>query len=151
MQIISNMALISINETMIVQLVSFLFFMFVMDRIMFRPLKASMEERDAYISGLDQEIRDTRKKMEDMLKSLKQKEKTVRSDANEMRMNLEEEGSRKAAELHDDLMKTISALRQETEADVARQIAEARKHLQKESEILAVTVMEKVLNRRLAS
>lgn len=151
MQIISNTALISINETMFIQLVSFLIFVFIINRVMFRPLKASMEERETYISGLDQDINDTQKKMEEILKELKKKEKAARLDANEIRMVLEDEGNRKAVELHDELMKNISDLRQKTEAEVARQIAEARKHLQKESEVLAVTVMEKVLNRRLAS
>lgn len=150
MQIISNIALISINETLFVQLVSFLFFMFVINRIMFRPLRSAMQERDSYIEGLDQEIGETRKKMEDILKSLKKKEETVRREALDIRMGLEEDGSRKAVELHEELMKNISDLRQKTEADVTLQLAEARKHLQKESEVLAVTVMEKVLNRRLA-
>ncbi len=151
MQIISNTALISINETMFIQLVSFLIFVFVINRVMFRPLKASMDERETYISGLDHDIHDTQKKMEEILKELKKKEKAARFDAHEIRMGLEDEGNRRAVELHDELMKNISDLRQKTETEVARQIAEARKHLEKESEVLAVTVMEKVLNRRLAS
>ena len=39
MQIISNIALISINETLVVQLISFLIFLFIINRIMFRPLR----------------------------------------------------------------------------------------------------------------
>jgi len=151
MQIISNTALISINETLIIQLVSFLIFLFFINRVMFRPLKESMEERDTYISSLDQDILDTKKEMDDILKELKKKEKTAREEAHEVRVGLEEEGSRKALEIHDDLMKAISDLRQKTEADVMQQITAARKHLQKESESLAVTIMEKVLNRRLTS
>jgi len=45
MQIVSNVALISINETMVVQLISFLIFLFVINRVMFRPLRESMHER----------------------------------------------------------------------------------------------------------
>jgi len=151
MQIISNTALISINETMIIQLVSFLIFLFFINRIMFRPLKESMEERDTYISNLDRDILNTKKEMDDILKDLKKKEKTAREEAHEVRIGLEEEGSRKALEIHDNLMKAISDLRQKTEADVMQQITAARQHLQKESESLAVTIMEKVLNRRLTS
>jgi F-type H+-transporting ATPase subunit b len=151
MQIISNIALISINETLFVQLISFLIFLFVINRIMFRPLKSSMKERDEYIEGLDHGIRDTQKEMEEILKTLKKKEKAARDEAHGMRLGLEEEGSRKSTEIHDNFMKSVAELRQETEADVARQIEEARKHLQKESEVLAVNIMEKVLNRRLAS
>ena len=45
MQIISNIALISINETLIVQLISFLIFLFVINRIMFRPLRKTVGPR----------------------------------------------------------------------------------------------------------
>lgn len=151
MQIISNIALISINETLFVQLLSFLIFLFVINRVMFRPLKASMDERDDYIAGMDHNIRDTQKEMEAILSDLKQKERTARDDANEMRQNLENEGNRKAFEIHENLQKSLAELKKKTEADVARQIEEARKHLQKESEVLVVSIMEKVLNRRLVS
>jgi F-type H+-transporting ATPase subunit b len=118
---------------------------------MFRPLKTVMEERDEYIDGLDHGILDTRKEMENILNTLKKKEKAARDEAHSIRLSLEEEGSRKSNEIHDDFMKSVAELRRKTEADVARQIDEARKHLQKESEVLAVSIMEKVLNRRLAS
>jgi len=151
MQIISNVALISINETLVIQLISFLIFLFVINRVMFRPLKTVMEERDEYIDGLDHGIHDTQKEMEKILNTLKKKEKAARDEAHSVRLSLEEEGSRKSNEIHDDFMKSVAELRRKTEADVARQIDEARKHLQKESEVLAVSIMEKVLNRRLAS
>ena len=38
MQIVSNVALISINETLVVQLISFLIFLFVINRIMFSSI-----------------------------------------------------------------------------------------------------------------
>jgi len=151
MQIISNIALISINETLVVQLLSFLIFLFFINRIMFRPLNSAMEERDEYIVGLDHGIRDIQKEMEGILSALQKKEKDARDEAHSMRLNLEEDGNRKATEIHDDFMNKVAELRRKTEADVNRQITEARKHLQKESEVLAVSIMEKVLNRRLVS
>ncbi|GBC63176.1 hypothetical protein DENIS_4169 [Desulfonema ishimotonii] len=150
MQIITNAALISINETMIVQLVSFLIFLFIMNRIMFRPINATIGERDEYINGLTQGIEDTRKNMEDVLNQLEAREAEVRDDAYSLKSVLEEEGQQKAAEVHAEYQKEIALLRQENEAVVNAQIAEARKHLRSESEALAVGIMEKVLNRRLS-
>ena len=45
MQIITNIALISINETLIVQLLSFLIFLFIINRVMIRPLRGVMSDR----------------------------------------------------------------------------------------------------------
>ena len=38
MEIVSKIALITINETLVIQLVSFLIFLFVINRMMFRPV-----------------------------------------------------------------------------------------------------------------
>lgn len=150
MQIISNVALISINETLIIQLISFLIFLFVINRIMFRPLETTMNERDGYINGLNQDILDTEKEMGNILSQLETREAAIRKEASEIKSELEDEGNRKAAEIHTDFRNTIARLRRETEADVNVQITEARKQLKAESEVLAVGIMEKVLNRRLS-
>ena len=56
MQIISNVALISINETLIIQVISFLIFLFIINRIMFRPLRNVMNDRKSHISKIQQDI-----------------------------------------------------------------------------------------------
>ena len=56
MEIISNIALISINETLIVQVVGFLVFLFVINRIMFRPLQSVMSDREIHIERVKRDI-----------------------------------------------------------------------------------------------
>ena len=56
MEIIATNALISINETAIVQLVSFLIFLYVMNRIMFRPLLSTISQRKELISDFQKDI-----------------------------------------------------------------------------------------------
>jgi len=151
MQIISNIALISINETMVVQLISFLIFLFVMNRIMFRPLKSVIDERENFMVGLKDEIVDTDKAADAIIMQLKEKESDVRSQAVELKAALEDEGNRKASELHTEIQKKIAELRQKTEADISVQVETARQNLKTESETLAVRIMEKVLDRRVAA
>jgi len=150
MQIISNIALISINETMVIQLISFLVFLFLINKIMFRPLVDTMSERDAYIDGIHQGIEDTSQEMQDILNQLKEREAAIRGEANDLRFALETEGSKAASEIHAKLQAEIAALKQKNEAEVQKQVQEAKKHLLKESEALATQIMEKVLDRRLA-
>jgi len=150
MQIISNIALISINETLVIQLISFLVFLFLINKIMFRPLVDTMSERDSYIDGIHQGIEDTAQEMQDILNQLKEREAAIRGEAYDLRSSLEHEGSQKAAEIYAKLQAEIAALKQKNEADVEKQVQEAKKHLLKESEALASQIMEKVLDRRLA-
>lgn len=151
MQIISNIALISINETMVVQLVSFLLFVFIINRVMFRPLQDSMSEREGYMTALSLEIKDSEKEISDLVSRMKTQEAAARNDANASRMALEEEGGRKAADILAESNREILELKRKTEANVQSQLNEAKKYLEEESEALAVQVMEKVLGRRLSN
>jgi len=151
MQIISNIALISINETMFVQLVSFLIFVFIMNRIMFRPLKSTMDEREQYLETLSQEIQGTKKEAEDIKRELRKQENSVRDQAFEVQKALEEEGNREAAQIHSDFEKEVAELKLKTLEEVNAKVDEARKHLGAESEALAISIMEKVLDRRIAA
>jgi F-type H+-transporting ATPase subunit b len=151
MEIISNIALISINETLLVQLLSFLIFLFIINRMMFRPLQNVRSERADYMDQVRIDTRNAAKELETLTKQLKKQESTVKSQAQGLKHDIEESGSMQAAEIIASAKKQIEALKETAEAEVDAQISEARKHIQKESEVLAVNIMEKLLERRLAS
>ena len=150
MHIISNIALITINETLLVQLLSFLIFLFIINRIMFRPLQNVMNERVNYMDKIKVDTVDAIQELEDIQKKLKLQESEVRSQAFEVKRKIEESGSAKSAEILASTRKEIDAIKEKAEMEVNAQISEARKHLQEESEALAVNIMEKLLDRRLA-
>ena len=52
MEVVSTIGLITINETVIIELISFLIFLFLINRIMFRPLQDIMGEREAHIEDI---------------------------------------------------------------------------------------------------
>jgi F-type H+-transporting ATPase subunit b len=150
MHIISNIALISINETMLFQLLSFLIFLFIINRIMFRPLQGVMDNRKNHMDKIQTDTVDAIKELESLTQKLKAQESEVRTEALELKREVEESGSRQAAEIFDSCKKEIETLKENAENEINIRIEEARKHLQKESQALAVTVMEKLLDRRLA-
>ena len=150
MHIISNIALITINETLFVQLLSFLIFLFIINRIMFRPLQNVMNERANYMDKVKVDTVDTIQELEDLTKKLKVQESEVRAQAFELKRELEESGSAKSAEIFASTRKEIEAIKEKTEMEVNVKLSEARKHIQEESEALAMNIMEKLLDRRLA-
>ncbi|MBW2449151.1 MAG: hypothetical protein JRE92_01830 [Deltaproteobacteria bacterium] len=150
MHIISNIALISINETLFVQLLSFLIFMFIINRLMFRPLQNVMSERVDYMDKIKMDTVDAVKELENLTEKLKAQESDVRKEAMRLQRKLEESGSKKGAEILASARKEIETLKEKADMEVNLQISEARKHIQEESEALAVNIMEKLLDRRLA-
>lgn len=151
MQIVSNVALISINETFVVQLVSFLIFLFILNRIMIRPLRDVMQQRQDRVAGIQQEMMDARTQLEENIRRLREKEAEVLKAANDFRLQLEEDGNHQARQILAAARSEVEGMRQTAETEISSLIGEARKGLQAESETVATRMMEKILDRRLAS
>ena len=151
MEIVSNIALISINATMFHQLIAFLVFLFIINRIMFRPLRSVMGERESFMEKIRLDTVDATKEFEHLTATLKAKESTVRSEAQDVRCAIEEQGGREAVEILESARQEISSIKTQAETAVDAQIAQARKKLRQESEALAINIIEKMLDRRLGS
>ena len=151
MEIISNIALITINATLFHQLVAFLIFLFIINRIMFRPLRSVMAERDDIIEKIKLDTTNAGETIDRLNKDLKEREAEVRKEAFKVQHELEEKGKQESAEIMKSTLQEIEVLKDKNEATVNAQIMEAKKDLQKESEALALNIMEKLLDRRLAS
>jgi F-type H+-transporting ATPase subunit b len=151
MEIISKIALISINETIIAQLISFLIFLYIINRLMFRPLQHTMAERNIHIENLKTDIEDAENQLENVIQDLKIQEDTTRKKAGQLREEIEEKGAEEANRILAEARTEIDSITEENRKQIDRQIEEAQKTLEKESEILSVKIMEKVLERRLVS
>ena len=147
MEIISTVALISINETLIFQVISFLIFLFIINRIMFRPLRKVMNERETYIENVQKDIVEAESQFEDLTNQIQAQENDVRDEAFKQKEQLEASGSQQADEIMASTREEINALRAEAKKDVDARISAARKHVQKESEDLAKQIIETVLYR----
>ena len=147
MEIISTVALININETLIFQVISFLIFLFIINRIMFRPLRKVMNERETYIETVQKDIAAAEIQFEDLTNQIQAQENDVRDEAFTQKEQLEAAGSQQAAEIMASTREEINALRMEAQKDVDARISAARKHVEKESEDLAKHIIETVLYR----
>ncbi len=148
MQIISNIALLSINETLVIQVLSFLIFLFIINRIMFRPLRSAMDEREAYLKKINNEITDAKDELETIAQRIEAHESAVKLEAFELNDKLEASGNQEATDIITSAREEIAGLKQNTTRQIDYQISEARDHLERESKSLAMNIMEKILDRR---
>lgn len=151
MSIISNIALISINETLIIQLISFLIFLFLINRIMFRPLGRVMRKRSEYMEGLKQGVVEAEREVVRLTEELGEKEAAAKQEALEQKKELELFGAGQADEIYASVRNEILQLKNQAAQDVEVQINLARESLQAESKAIAKGIMEKVLNRRVST
>jgi F-type H+-transporting ATPase subunit b len=147
MQIVSNIALISINETLIVQVISFLIFLFIINRIMFRPLRKVMDERKSHIDRIQQDIKEAQSAYETLTDQIQARENDIRNEAHQQRLQLTAKGQQQATDIIASTREEISTQQAAAEKQVDHQIAAAREHVQMEAEKLSKQIIATVLHR----
>jgi F-type H+-transporting ATPase subunit b len=150
MQIISNIALISINETLVVQLISFLIFLYIINRIMIRPLRATMAERDSYIQMIREDIIDSQKELDEIVEASHQEEIEIRQAAFQIVAEMESLGNHEAKDIIGEARDEIAAVKKQTQGKIENLLAEAMTSVKKEAEVLSVSIMEKILGRKVS-
>ena len=148
MEIISNIALISINETLIVQVIGFLIFLFVINRIMFRPLQNVISDRDIHIEGIRRDIVQAQNEVESFASQIEDQDSAARAEAFGIKDQIEAAGSQQAKEIYASVKDEIAASSKKIQQEIAHRLAEERQHLEKESQELALSIIEKILDRR---
>lgn len=151
MQVISNIALISINETLVVQLISFLIFLFIINRLMFRPLRKVMNDRDTYLEEIRQGIVQSEQDLINYTNQIEEKKEAIRTEAFDSIKEMDRDGRHQAEGIIAVAEEEISGLRKKAMQEIDTQISVAKQETEKEAAHLAVGIMEKVLERRLAS
>jgi len=145
MEVVETIALISINATLVVQLVSFLLFLLIIHRIMIRPLDRVMQERNFLLERLNEEIEDAGDEYDDLRKQIKHQEVMVRDEALKIMEELEEEGEKNAADLIAQTREEINAMKSQARLKAAAILDEASAKAKKE----AVAVADKIIARLL--
>jgi F-type H+-transporting ATPase subunit b len=117
---------------------------------MFQPLLKTREDRDQYLNQIAQDLVQAKEEVEQYADELEDRRNTIRSEAFGINKELEHAGNQRAIDIIDAAVKEVSAIREDTIQKLEAQIVEARKHVEKESEPLAIEIMEKILDRRIS-
>lgn len=150
MEIIYTNGMITINETIIVILVSFLVLVFILNRLMFRPLRDVIAQRETHFAALDRDITTVRNKTTDLSARLRQKEETARQEGLILKNELETAANQQAKEIVNITRGEITGLKESTQKEIDIQIAEAKKVIHQEAHRLSMEIVSKILGREIA-
>jgi F-type H+-transporting ATPase subunit b len=151
MKIIETIALITINETLFIQLLSFLLFLFILNRVMIGPLRRVMAEREAMLDSISQEINATEQSYHDIEHKIAAQEKTARREAFKIRDQIEASGQQTADDLLSKARVEIDALKVKAHKEADDQLATARQEIEKEAAMISEQMIISLLGRRSAS
>ncbi len=148
MQVVENVALISINATLLVQLISFLVFMMLFNRILIRPVRKVMAEREEYLVQVREDIKEINHSYDAMSQQIVDQESEARKSAFKIRDEISEVGQRSIGDLMMRTKAEIDALRRSSQEETDAQIARAREKVAFEAEGVADRMIEALLGRK---
>jgi F-type H+-transporting ATPase subunit b len=149
MEIVSTTELVSINATMLVQMGSFLIFLWVIARIMFRPLSRTMAERSDHLHRLEQALKTRQQELAAMTAALRQEEAAIKREAFRESEALEAAGKREAQAILHAVQDEVRTRQEAAAAEIRARIAALREELRRETEPLVAAILESLLGRRL--
>jgi len=148
MEIIRTNALITINETLWVQMVIFIIFMFLINRIMFRPVRRNLAEREAHFETLRQAILALKEQMGALLKETQAEEKRLKREARHTVEELRQEGNQEAGRLIAQALEDIKGRQMEAEEHLKASLAAARRQVETEASHLTATIIQQLIKPR---
>jgi F-type H+-transporting ATPase subunit b len=148
MEIVTQTELVSINATMLIQVLSFLIFLFLIQRIMFRPLRDTMETRSADLKRLQKDIQAQESRLAELSSKMQKETAAVRAAAFAESEKLETAGKQEAGGIINQTREQIEAQQRQAGEDIRRRIAALQQELSKDTESLVAVIVAKVLERR---
>jgi len=141
--------MISINATLLVQLIHFLLLLFIMNRLMLQPLLKLIREREAYTANTKSEIKEIEVKIGQLKEQFIAKENDARTDAARRRTEMMNVGLSQAEGFLNTSRQEVSSIRQQAEKEVEAEVTKTRPFLEGQASSLVSGIMEKIIGRRI--
>jgi F-type H+-transporting ATPase subunit b len=141
--------MIDIDRSLIFQLINLLFLLWILNTILYRPIRRILKERDQRIGALESEIltmtNEIESKTGDMAASIKQ----ARLDGFNRKEDLKKAGLQRESELIGEASRLAEEKIAKVKEDVTANIASVRESLKSQVTEFSQAVGEKILGRRL--
>lgn len=145
MEIIKTTALITINETLWVQLIGFLIFLFIINRVMFRPVKRNLAAREAHLSDLADDIVALQAELATVITKTETEERQYIQEGYLESESRRQAGKQTAETVINRTRKEVEARKTASREQLAAILATARQEITAESQKIARAVIQQLL------
>ncbi len=139
--------MISIDVSLLIQMINFLFLLWVLNLVLYKPIRGILLERKEKTSSLASGFEKASTLLTDQENKYKDGLKQARAEGLKKKEAFVEEASIEEKEIIDQINKKAQATLAEIKMQVAQETAEARKTLEKEIDAYAKSIGEKILGR----
>jgi F-type H+-transporting ATPase subunit b len=142
--------MISINATLLVQIVQFLILLFVLNHILFKPILRIMAERDRHIADTKGNIENLELETVRLQEEFVSRMSDARKKASHERYELLLDSMKEVEGLIDESRKEVLYIRETAERDAEEELDKSKRLLHDQAAGLADEIIEKVIGRRIA-
>ena len=143
--------MISINATLVVQVILFLILAVILNRLMFRPILKLINDRTNYIHKTKNEISNIEMETERLKQKYLSVEVKARKEAVQERAEIKSVGIGEAEELFEISRNRVASIKADTEKVVDEEVKRAKPFLDGQTAEMADVIIAKIIGRRIAS
>jgi len=141
--------MISLNATIVVQVILFLILLVVLNRLMIRPLHQLVMEREAEVRRKKGELASAQEALRKVADEYQKRLKEAEIEARAVHVEIHREAVAEASEVLRDVQQRVTALRKKVQKEVAEELERARKEVIPQAEALSFEITQRVVGRRL--
>lgn len=141
--------MIKIDWTLGLQIANFVLLLFIMNTVLYRPVRAILAKRKETIDGDHGRARDLQQQVEEKMARYQEQLQAARLKGNEARAALRASAAKDEAEMLGAAHAVAAERLQQIKAQVADEAGQAREVLRRDAELLANQAASRILGRAL--
>ena len=142
--------MIELNWTFFVQVLNFLILMFILNKILYKPILRVLDERDERIVGGREKAKELIVESDTILNSYNGKLQVAKIDALGTKNTARKEASDQANVIIGEARERAGGIISQVQQDMAREIERVQKELEPEVDIMAANIAQQILGRKVA-
>lgn len=139
--------MVSINATLVLQVIQLLVLIFVLNRLMFRPILKLTNEREAFLEKSKQDMKSLESEVERLKGFFLSKESEARKKASKEGVELKDAAMVEMVRQMEESSRSAATIRISAERKVQQQVEATRPLLEGQARILADDIVDRVMGR----
>jgi len=140
---------VSLDYSLGIQIVNFALLIFILNRLLYKPLLGMIDKRKQQLADSEAEIRRLQETIERQMAAYREKLIQAKAAAVEEKNEIIRKGSEEARAITDAVRAEIPGMMEQFQARMEKEIDAAKKVLAGQSQRLSVEIAEKILGRSL--
>ncbi len=139
--------MVSLDYTILIQMINFLFLLFVLNMLLYKPILGIMDKRKKSFQDTEDEVKRINLTIEERMAAYEERVRLAKLDALNQKNEILKEGSEQAKSVIDAARGEIPGMIDQFHEKMNKEVTEARRVLTGESGKLSVDIAEKLLGR----